>query len=210
MSMMPETRQNYLPSEDETKGELENFIEWNFEFNPESGELEFKSAELSDGTPVTEESFTKAIKKAAGTSNPQVGERILKKIATGLSADRFDQRLNQASAMLPSLNPKNATEALLLGQFLALQDSGMKCLRQANSQSMFYHIEKLFTLATKLFNTANQTMQAFTKFRSGGQQTVQVLHVHNEGQAIVAQNLSAQSGKGGGTKKNSTEPHGSL
>lgn len=210
MSTIPQTRQTHIPSEDEMQDEPENFIEWNFELNRESGELEFKSAELSDGTPVTEESFTKAIKKAAGTSNPQVGERILKKIATGLSADRFDQRLNQASAMLPSLNPKNATEALLLGQFLALQDSGMKCLRLANAQDMFYHVEKLFSLATKLFNTANQTMQAFTKFRSGGQQTVQVLHVHNEGQAIVAQNLSSRSSKGGGTKKSSIEPHGSL
>ena len=55
---------------------------------------------------------------------------------------------------------------------------------------MFYHIERLFLLATKLLNTANQTMQALLKYRSGGQQTVQVVHVYNEGQAIVAQNLS--------------------
>lgn len=33
-------------------------------------------------------------------------------------------------------------------------------------------------------------MQTILKYRSGGQQTVQVVHVHNEGQAIVAQNLS--------------------
>ena len=178
--------------------------------NEKTGQLEFESIKLSDGAPLTEANFKNAVKRASGSSDPIIGERIIKKVARGLSADEFDQRINQASAMLPALNPKNATEALLLGQFLALQDSGMKCLRQANSQSMFYHIEKLFTLATKLFNTANQTMQAFTKYRSGGQQTVQVLHVHNEGQAIVAQNLSSQPGKGGCRKKNSNEPHGSL
>lgn len=209
MSRLPETKQT-LPTVGKIVDDPENFLEWNFQLNKETGDLEFKSAQLSDGTPLTKESFTKAIQQAAGTSNHEIGERILKAVAKGLSTDGFDKRLNQASAMLPALNPKNSTEALLLGQFLALQDSGMKCLRQANSEDMFYHIEKLFTLATKLFNTANQTMQAFTKYRSGGKQTVQVLHVHNEGQAIVAQNLSSETSKGGGTKKSSTEPHGSL
>ncbi|MDN3506508.1 MAG: hypothetical protein P0S96_04695 [Simkaniaceae bacterium] len=206
---MNQLNENNYPEIKKTEEEPSNFIEWKFQLNEKSGELEFESAELSDGSTLNEENFKKAIKKASGTSDPIIGERILKKVARGLSSDGFDQRLNEASALLPSLNPKNATEALLLGQFLALQDSGMKCLRQANSQDMFYHIEKLFTLATKLFNTANQTMQSLAKYRSGGQQTVQVLHVHNEGQAVVAQNLS-QSSKGGSKKKNSNEPHGSL
>jgi len=51
--------------------------------------------------------------------------------------------------------------------------------------------------------TANQTMQTILKYRSGGQQTVQVIHVHNEGQAIVAQNLSAAVKGEGVQKKNS-------
>jgi len=41
-----------------------------------------------------------------------------------------------------------------------------------------------------------KTMQALTKYRAKGQQTVQVIHVHNEGQAIVAQNLSSGGGVG--------------
>ena len=100
-------------------------------------------------------------------------------------------RLNDASTLLPALRPKDETEALLLGQFLTLHDSGMKCLRLANLQEGFYHAERLFLLANKLLNTANQTIQTVLKYRSGGQQIVQVLHVHNEGQAIVAQNLSS-------------------
>ena len=210
MNQLKENKKNNHPTIKKTEEEPTNFLEWKFQFNEKTGELEFESAELSDGSPLTEESFKKAIKTASGTSDPIIGERILKKVARGLSSDGFDQRLNEASALLPSLNPKNATEALLLGQFLALQDSGMKCLRQANSQDMFYHIEKLFTLATKLFNTANQTMQSLTKYRSGGQQTIQVLHVHNKGQAIVAQNLSSKHHEGGSKKKSSIEPHGSL
>jgi hypothetical protein len=78
----------------------------------------------------------------------------------------------------------------------------MDCLRQAHFQEGFYHIERYINLATKLFNVANQTMQALLKYRSKGQQTVQVVHVHNEGQAIVAQNVSAT---GGGVGKKSLD-----
>lgn len=210
MDTLQKNKHDHCPATNKTEEGPPYFLEWKFQLNEKTGELEFDSAELSDGSPLGEESFKKAIKRATGTSDPIIGERILKKVARGLSSDSFDDRLNEASALLPALNPKNETEALLLGQFLALQDSGMRCLRQANSQDMFYHIEKLFTLATKLFNTANQTMQSFTKYRSGGQQTIQVVHVHNEGQAIVAQNLSSQPYQGGSRKKSSIEPHGSL
>ena len=110
--------------------------------------------------------------------------------------------MNEVSALLTALQPKDETEAMLLGQFLALQDSGMQCLRHANlPEQGFYHEERLFLLANKLLNTANQTMQTVLKYRSGGQQVVQVLHVHNEGQAIVAQNISHSAPREGSTKK---------
>jgi len=100
------------------------------------------------------------------------------------------------------LEPKDETEAMLLSQFLALQDSGMKCLRLANlPEQGFYHEEKLFHLANKLLCTANQTMQTVIKYRLGGQQMVQVVHVHNEGQAIVAQNLSHRTSREGAAEK---------
>ena len=192
---------NNLPIVNKDEEEVENFFEWKYHCDKDSGELVFDSVQLSGENALDADAFKKALKQASGTSNPKIGERILKKIANGLSPEEFEQRINEASILLPSLNPKNPTEALILGQFLALQDSGMKCLNLANSQETLFQVEKFFNLAVKLFNTANQTMQAFTKFRSGGQQTVQVLHVHNEGQAIVAQNLSAKTSKGESRKK---------
>lgn len=105
-------------------------------------------------------------------------------------------------AILPTFRPQDETEALLAGQFIALQASAMECLRQGHFQDGFYHTERYINLATKLFNAATQTMQALTKYRAKGQQTVQVIHVHNEGQAIVAQNVSAT---GGGMGKKSLD-----
>lgn len=171
--------------------ETDAFLEWKYAFNAETGTHDFKSLELSDKSQVNIHSLRKALKRTTGTADLAVGERIINSIAYGMTAERHDSRLNHTSALLPALQPKDETEALLLGQFLALQDSGMKCLRDANLPNQgFYHQERLLNLANKLLNTASQTMQTVLKYRSGGQQTVQVIHFHNEGQAIVAQNLS--------------------
>lgn len=176
------------------------FLKWNYKFDETTINNEFESIELSDGSKLDSQSLQQAIKRTTGTSHIRLGEIILKFLAHGLSTDDQESRLNTMSALLPALHPGDETEAMLLGQFLALQESGMKCLRNANSQSMFYHIEKFYMLANKLFNTANQTMQTLLKYRSGGQQTIQVIHFHNEGQAIVAQNLSSKKLEEGKTK----------
>lgn len=187
------------------------FLKWKYQFNPETGRTEFQSLALSDDHKIDVKKIEDAIQQATGSSSLTIGEKILKHISYGMGDDSIEVRMNNTSAMLTALKPQDETEAMLLGQYLALNDSGIKCLRNANSQEMFYHIEKLFSLATKLFNTANQTMQALLKYRSRGQQTLQVIHVHNEGQAIVAQNLTSHQKQGGATRENTVdELHGSL
>jgi hypothetical protein len=168
------------------------FLEWKYTFDEKTGNSKFKSIELSDGSSPSPHSLIQALKRSTGTTDARIGEKILHKVARGMSAERYETRMNEASAFLAALQPKNETEALLFGQFLSLQDSGMQCLRRANfHEQRLDQQERLFNLANKLLNTANQTMQTILKYRCGGQQTMQVLHVHNEGQAIVAQNLSA-------------------
>lgn len=185
-------------------------LKWKAERDEKTGKETFGKLTVSDGNEDLQ-SMLQALKRTTGTTDPDISTKILAQIAYGFSSNSPVSRMNDAATMLAALNPKDETEALLLGQFIALQDSAMQCLRNANSQDMFYHIERLFSLATKLFNTANQTMQTVLKYRSGGQQTVQVIHVHNEGQAIVAQNIATHPTSGRGEeKKTSTEPHGSL
>lgn len=152
---------------------------------------------LSDGTKLTKESrdrFTEAFKKTTGTEDFHYSIPLLAQVSHGLCDSTEERRLTRMSSLLPTLRPQDETEALLSGQFLTLQNSAMDCLRQAHSQESFYHVERYINLATKLFNVANQTMQTLLKYRTRGQQTVQVVHVHNEGQAIVAQNVSATRG----------------
>jgi hypothetical protein len=110
--------------------------------------------------------------------------------------------LTRLASLLPTLRPQDETEALLAGQFLTLQNSAMDCLRQSHFQDGFCRVERYVNLAAKLFNVASQTMQkTLLKYRSKGQQTVQVIHVHNEGQAIIAQNLSSSLQPEGAKRK---------
>ncbi|HEY2810978.1 MAG TPA: hypothetical protein VGJ00_06285 [Rhabdochlamydiaceae bacterium] len=177
----------------------EPFLRWKFAKSETTGAHQFESLQLSDGTPMDESKLTAAIKRSAGTENPIIAERILYKVALAMSSETSDQRLNDVSTLLAALQPQDETEALLLGQFIALQDSAFKCLSAAHSPGQgFYHLERFLALSHKLLNTANQTMQTLLKYRSGGQQTVQVVHVHNEGQAIVTQNLAANQAEGRG------------
>jgi hypothetical protein len=121
------------------------FLRWKFKFNEKTGQNEFETITLSDESNLSEQKIKTALKNATGTANLAIGDKILNKVARGMATEEHAARLNDVSAMLPTLQPQDETEALLLGQFLALQDSGMKCLRHANLPDQgFYHIERFF------------------------------------------------------------------
>ena len=198
-----EKQQNQVMKEGSSEEITGPYLKWSFKLNEETGKNECFDVQLSDKSETNPKNLKNALKRTVGTSDITQGELIINKLSRGMAADRQEDRLNDVSTLMPALRPRDETEALLLGQFLALQDSGMKCLRNANLPDQgFYHEERLLTLGMKLLNTANQTMQTVLKYRSGGQQTVQVIHVHNEGQAIVAQNLSTNQPREGAQKKN--------
>lgn len=196
-------KEDVVPArKEDTSERVGPFMRYKYEYNEKTGKNEFVSLDLSDGTkkehPEYMGKLEKALKEATGTHDIHLSQQILTTAAVGMTESKQEDRLNHLALMLPGLSPQNETEAVLLSQFIALQKSGFRCLRNANDSDNFFHIEGLFSLATKLFRTANETMQTLVKYRSGGRQEIQIVHLHNEGQAIVTQNLST----GEGVKKN--------
>ena len=178
-------------------------IQFDWKADEQTGKKHWEIS-LSDGTKVSKETYHKleeALKKATGTKDGHYGFAILTHVARGSDYQSEEERLTRTANMLPVFRPQDETEAMLAGQFLSLQEAGNKYLRLAGIQDGFYHLERYIILSNKLFNTANQTMQTLIKYRSRGQQVVQVVHLHNEGQAIVAQNLSPNTVEGS-QKKN--------
>ena len=177
---------------DEEKIDSGLFLKFSSEIDEKTGTKGPSDISFSDGSLIckeTAEEFRTVLKKTTGTDNVDQALAILRSTSRGL-AGSYDDRMNHVAKLLPCLGPKDEMESMLIGQYLALTEAGNRCLRELHCQDGFYHLERFTMLATKLFGQANATIQALMKYRSGGQQTVQVLHVHNEGQAIVAQNLS--------------------
>jgi len=159
---------------------------------------------LSSGEKLCRENlpkFEEAFKRAAGIDDMYVAMNILSQGSHGLTDETSDGRLNQLTKMMAALEPKDAMESILFSQFLALRQSALRCLRRANSSESFYHTERYFALSAKLMSTANATFQTILKYRTGGNQTFQVVHIHDS-QAIVAQNLSPADLGGGAVRKN--------
>lgn len=187
--MTKSVSKNLSPCEDVE----EVFFRYQFRDNSETGRRELCGIELSDKTkpdsPEFIEKLELALKGMTGSSNPEIAERIVSKIAWAMSSEDNEHRLKEVTTLLHTLEPQNETEALLLGQFLALQDSGIQCLHNANYNEMFYHKKELFQLSVKLFRCANETMQTLLKYRSGGKQQIQVIHVSGEGKAVIANEM---------------------
>ncbi|MGD2169928.1 MAG: hypothetical protein PVI40_06785 [Chlamydiota bacterium] len=170
------------------------FLKFKFKENLETGRKELCSAKLSDntphGSPGFEKKFTKALKDTTGSENLDIAIEIINKIAWGMSSDNIEKRYNDVITLLPTLEPQNETEALLSGQFLALQDSGMDCLRSAHFSDILCHKKEYLQLSVKLFRCANETMQTLLKYRSGGKQQIQVIHVSKDGKAVIANEIN--------------------
>lgn len=186
-----------------SKGSTEPFLKFVYEKDAETGQKVVKNVELSDGTSSDDPHFLEealsALKRTTGSDNPEVAERVISEIAWGMSSADSEERVRFVNTLLPALHPQDETEALLLGQFLALRDSGTKCLRRASNADMLHHMKELYQMSVKLMRCANETMQTLLKYRSGGKQQIQVVYVSGEGKAIIANEMNL---KEGGNKKN--------
>ncbi len=151
-----------------------------------------------------------ASKAISGSNDFQLTLRILQFLQYAMIGSDPDERMCALAEILPLLNPGDETETLLLGQFVCLQKAGLRCLGEGNISGN--DIEFFQNQAIKLLRLANETMLTLLRYRNGGTQTVQVVHVNNaNGQTIVAQNLS--SGRGEGVNQNqggSPCPHGNA
>src|ERR1700722_16719460 len=77
--------------------EVRPFLRWNYKSNEETGEKELDSITLSDKSTLTVQKLTTAIKDATGTSDLVVGEKILNKVARGMTMEESGVRLNEVS-----------------------------------------------------------------------------------------------------------------
>ena len=85
------------------------FLKWEYQYNEDTGRYDFKSIAMSDKSAISEQALKGALKRTTGTTDATVGEMIIHKAAYGMTAERNDVRLNNASTLLPVLRPNDET-----------------------------------------------------------------------------------------------------
>jgi hypothetical protein len=119
-----------------------------------------------------------------------------------------EERSNQISATIAALigiGPNDELEGMMAAQLVACHNASMECYRRAMiGEQTFDGRRENLSQANKLSRTYATLLEALNRHRGKGQQkvTVEHVHVHNGGQAIVG------NVEGGGMRTKSEEqPH---
>ncbi len=105
--------------------------------------------------------------------------------------------INAALAIMFGISPKDEIESMLATQMVAIHVSTMKAASRLNKAELIPQHDSALNAMNKLARTFTTQMEALNKYRGKGQQkmTVEHVHVHEGGQAIVG------SVEGGGKSK---------
>lgn len=113
--------------------------------------------------------------------------------------------LNNALAIVQALQPQDEAEAMLAAQMAMVHQAAMHSARRLQHCDTLQQLEAHDRCLNRLTRTYAAQMDALKRYRSGGQQrmTVEHVHVHEGGQAIVG---TVNHGPGGGGAPPKPEP----
>ncbi len=139
--------------------------------------------------------------ESVGTGSYDFYVRLLEQL-TALSRTNGKVSETDINFMLAAINgidPRDEAEAMLAAQMTAIHMATVNAARYLGNAEMLPQHDSATNALTKLSRTYAMQMEALKKYRRGGEQTVNVKHVHvNEGGQAIVGNVTA--GAGGGIK----------
>jgi len=126
--------------------------------------------------------------------------------ATAHKGEAQAKALNDALAVVQALHPQDEVEAMLAAQMAMVHRAVMHSARRLEHCDTLQQLEAHDRCLNRLSRTYTAQVDALKRYRSGGQQrmTVEHVHVHEGGQAIVGTVNQGQGGGGGGSKPEPT------
>jgi hypothetical protein len=118
-----------------------------------------------------------------------------------------NQQCEAAVAGLIGIGPKDELEGMIAAQLIAAHSAAMECYRRATiDKQTFEGRREALSQANKLSRSYAVLLDALNRHRGKGQQkvTVEHVHVHEGGQAIVG---NVESRRGGFAPKAKDQPH---
>jgi hypothetical protein len=143
------------------------------------------------------------------TGNVELCRGLLQQVYQNTDGDDAAraQELNCALATVRGIAPRDETEALLAVQMAAIHHAAMMAARRLQRTETVAQQDSCSNMFNKLTRTFTMQLDVLKKYRSNGEQTIKVQHVHvnRGGQAIVG---NVQTGKrGGGDTKSERQCH---
>ena len=127
------------------------------------------------------------IKKVAGTSNVDLATVRIQQLLNAHKRSNKDAAscLKADIAAIDEIQPQDPVEAMLAVQMVTIHNH---CMDAVNKTTFFDTRKQYIDLAAKLSRTYAKQMEALQKYRLKGQRiTVEHVHVHSGGQAVVGQ-----------------------
>jgi hypothetical protein len=134
------------------------------------------------------DSFMETIGKAAGSKSKQFGEMVFNQLANSCHLEKeFDEVIHCVAWDIMGIAPKDHIEGMLATQMIATHYATMTCFSRAAKASSQETHQLNINSANKLTRSYTAQMEALNRHRGKGQQkiTVEHVHVHSGGQAIV-------------------------
>lgn len=119
------------------------------------------------------------------------------------SAENQDKQFSATVSALMGIAPRDELEGMMAAQLVAAHNAAMECYRRAMiGEQTFEGRRENLAQANKLSRTYAALLEALNRHRGKGQQkvTVEHVHVHAGGQAVVGM-VAAPGQPGGGDRK---------
>jgi hypothetical protein len=126
------------------------------------------------------------------------------------SAEERDKQLSATVAALMGIAPKDELEGMMAAQLISAHNAAMECYRRAMiGEQTFEGRRENLAQANKLSRTYATLLEALNRHRGKGQQkvTVEHVHVHAGGQAVVGMVAAPDQPGGGDAGKIEEQPH---
>lgn len=157
---------------------------------------------LGAGNKVTLDELTTAkMAEALGVTDQDLTSKLLNQAISTFSLNDQGDRCNNALALLYGIKPKDELESLLAVQMIGVHNMAMDFMQRAMlPEQTFDGLNLCMEVATKMLRTFTAQIEALNRHRGKGQQkmTVEHVHVHEGGQAIVGNVQPKQIKEGGG------------
>ena len=143
--------------------------------------------------------FRESLKAVFGVDDADFAENTLQQIVRIEMSDdsaATQTNVNSSLAAIAGIGPKDGVESMLASQMAMIHSASLESLRLANQSVNSQVRQAHLNQSVKLCRTFSAQIDSLNRHRGRGQQKISVehVHVHNGGQAVVG-NIS-KSGEG--------------